>query len=167
VHAPTEVPDPGDLTRTFSVQNAGAADNPVCSSITLRPGESLWIHVSAEGDFDDAFVPETLPRDRNPVQVLLASRTWDNSRRSYARSLQLIADLIGRWTGRTFTKETLPWWQLSGEHVAKIRRELLACSDSESARIGLSHLRSLLGVCHRLGLTGADQHSAARSAAEL
>ena len=86
----------------------------------------------------------SLPLDRHPVFVLLASRGSEHSRRSYASTLDKLARMIGRWTGREFTKENLPWWLLRYPHVVRIKAELAEEHTPASANVRISHLRSLL-----------------------
>ena len=62
----------------------------------------------AAADSDDLALAEPaqrLPLDRHPVFVLLASKSSENSKRSYAQSFDKIAGPIGGWTGRHVEKE--------------------------------------------------------------
>ena len=128
--------------------------------VALEPVDFLWWPVGSApqdpcADTHLALTAphlESLPPDRHPVAVLLASRTWRNARRAYAQSLQRIAELVGRWTGRRFSKESLPWWRLRREHIEGIREELTRESGPEVARVRLGHLRALLEVCREMGL---------------
>lgn len=100
-----------------------------------------------------------LPLDRHPVAVLLASKTSEHSRRSYASSLDQIAAVVSRLTGTPFTKENLPWWMLRYPHVARIKVDLARDLSPASANVRLSHLRSVLRECRRLGLMSAEDHA--------
>lgn len=104
----------------------------------------------------DSAGAKSLPLDRHPVFVLLASRGSEQSRRSYAGTLDKIARMVGEWTGCELTKETLPWWRIRYAHVARLKADLAEMHTPASANVLLSHLRSLLRECRRLGLMSAE-----------
>ena len=108
-----------------------------------------------------------LSLDRHPVFVLLASRGSEHSRRSYAGTFDKVAEMIGRWSGRKFTKESLPWWVLRYPHLARIKTELAKEHTPASANVRLSHLRSLLRECRRLGLMSAEDFATATDVGQV
>ncbi len=123
---------------------------------------------AAAGDLAiDRAGADALPLDRHPVFVLLSSRGSEHSRRSYASTLDKLARMVGRWTGRELTKENLPWWLLRYPHVVRLKTELAQEHTPASANVRISHLRSLLRECRRLGLMSAEDFATATDVGQV
>ena len=101
---------------------------------------------------------ETVPADRHPAKVYLASLA-PGSRRTMRGALDIIAGLL---TSGRRTAETLPWHQLRYQHSAAVRSVLMERYAPGTANKMLAALRGVLKAAWRLGLMTAEDHQRTR-----
>jgi integrase len=104
----------------------------------------------------------TLPLDRHPVALLLASLA-PGSRRVQRAALRTVALLVSP----DANEMNLPWWRLDYAHTSIIRSKLAEKFAPATANRMLAALRGTLKSAFKLGLMTADQMMRACSVAPV
>jgi integrase len=106
--------------------------------------------------------PLSLPADRHPVAVYLASHA-PNSRRALRHALELAARLL---TGGHFTADGLPWQALRYQHMQALRTALLDAKRLDgtphapaTANLALTAVRGVLREAAQLGLMSFEEEA--------
>jgi hypothetical protein len=99
--------------------------------------------------------PRSLPADRHPVAVYLASHA-PNSRHALHHALELAARLL---TGGRLMAAAVAWWTLEYQHLAALRAALLDARRLDgtphapsTGNLCWTSVRGVLKECARLGL---------------
>lgn len=106
--------------------------------------------------FLDVAQAETMPVDRNPALVYLASLA-DGSKRTMREALDTIANMI--MTGATH--DAFPWQSLRYQHTQAIQARLVDAHAPTTAKKMISALKGTLKECWRLGLMDAESYQRA------
>jgi integrase len=100
---------------------------------------------------------ETLPADRNPALVYVASLA-PGSRRTMRTALDIIAAMIAPGVGA----KMFPWHRLRYQHGAAVRSQLAETYAPATANKMLAALRSVMKHAFALGLIDADEYERVR-----
>jgi len=103
-------------------------------------------------------IAETLPLDRHPAAVYLASLTSIRSPRVMEQALRTIAGLLTNTDPKTVNILALDWGALRYQHTAAVRARLAAEFSVATANRLLSALRGVLKEAWRLGLMSAEDY---------
>ncbi len=97
--------------------------------------------------------PATLPLDRNPCLIYIASLQSPASKRTMLHALSVAASIFAQ---RDIQPEVFPWWQLRYQHVEALRAQLAERFSPAMANKTLCAVRQVLYRCRRLGMIDHD-----------